>query len=192
MDDKLILDFLRSLHEHKDEGERYLRMILSPAISSDEKDNTDLPASENSSVQAEESPEPEERVEEAELTPELPSEFSAHLGDSLKCLDGFLSGRRPSPDDWKDVFGILFSIISDATSGVISTATAETLLRAVSFDRAVGIALHEGEVKGRNARIEEQLISSTKSDGVPALGGARGSNSPRRSQSIFDLAGEAR
>ena len=53
--------------------------------------------------------------------------------------------------------------------------------------------MHEGEIKGRNARIEEQLLSPVKSDGLPSLQGARGgSASPRRSQSIFDLAGEAR
>lgn len=232
MNEKRILDFLRSLCEHKDEGERYLKAILllemtkdeprvAPVASEPETVESDIDSMEecvgatigNSEDGNTESLDKDANLsgsagkaasdnkEEVKNDPEedkgnrrgsLPSEFAAHLSDSMKCLEGFISGRRPSADDWNAVFAILFSIVSDAADGVISTATAETLLRAVSFERAVGIALHEGEVKGRNAQIEEKILSPAKNDGVPSLQGAGRGYTPCRSKSIFDLAGEAR
>lgn len=201
MKEKNILDFLRALRDHRDEGERWLREILAPTPSDSPSADTPpaaLPEEESeeiiedNEVSNEEREEREER-EETQAPDPLPEEFASHLGDSLKCLEGFRTGRKPSAEDWDTVFSLLFSIVGDAANGVITPATTETLLRAVSYDRAVGIAMHEGEIKGRNARIEEQLLSPVKSDGLPSLQGARGgSASPRRSQSIFDLAGEAR
>lgn len=198
MKEKNILDFLRALRDHRDEGERWLREILAPTPSDSPSADTPpaaLPEEESEEIieDNEVSCEEREEREETQAPDPLPEEFASHLGDSLKCLEGFRTGRKPSAEDWDTVFSLLFSIVGDAANGVITPATAETLLRAVSYDRAVGIAMHEGEIKGRNARIEEQLLSPVKSDGLPSLQGARGgSASPRRSQSIFDLAGEAR
>ena len=198
MKEKNILDFLRAMRDHRDEGERWLRKILAPTPSDSPSADTPpaaLPEEESEEIieDNEVSNEEREEREETQAPDPLPEEFTSHLGDSLKCLEGFRTGRKPSAEDWDTVFSLLFSIVGDAANGVITPATAETLLRAVSYDRAVGIAMHEGEIKGRNARIEEQLLSPVKSDGLPSLQGARGgSASPRRSQSIFDLAGEAR
>lgn len=96
-------------------------------------------------------------------------------------------------EEWNEAFALLFSIVADMANGVITPASAETLLHAVSFPREVETARREGEIAGRNARIEEQLRTPVRSDAVPSLQGSRSAAPPRpRTQSIFDLAGQAR
>ena len=180
MESELILTFLRDLRNHLSDGLAHLSDLSEPPDPSDQSDNSDQP----------------DKPDKSDLQPEqpdLPPDFAACLRNSLNSLEGYRIGRRPLPDEWQEAFGLLFAMVSDLAEGVISPASAETLLRAVSFDRAVETARREGEIAGRNVRIEEQLRSPIAGDGLPSLQGSRSATPRRRrSDSIFDLAEQAR
>lgn len=183
MESELILTFLRDLRNHLSDGLAHLSDLSAQPNSSDQSDNSDQP--DKSDLQSEQPEQPEQ--------PDLPPDFAACLRNSLNSLEGYRIGRRPLPDEWQEAFGLLFAMVSDLAEGVISPASAETLLRAVSFDRAVETARREGEIAGRNVRIEEQLRSPIAGDGLPSLQGSRSATPRRRrSDSIFDLAEQAR
>lgn len=212
MENKKILDFLRNLRDHTSEGFSYLETLLN--ANTEELNTEDRNGDESETLDNREDIEDsgnrgncEEEVnpgewedsgssDECDETPRptpLPTEFSDHLGDSLKALEGYRLGRKPLAEEWNEAFSLLFAIVGDAAKGVITPATAETLLRAASFSRETTAARMEGEIAGRNARIEEQLRNKPAGDGLPSLQGSRGAvKSSRRTESIFDLAGQAR
>lgn len=55
------------------------------------------------------------------------------------------------------------------TDGKISSETLTTLLKSVDYDRAVDIARHEGEVAGRNMRIDEMMVRRRTPNDIPDL-----------------------
>lgn len=62
------------------------------------------------------------------------------------------------------------------------------LIKGSEFDTAVEQARKEGEVIGRNARIEQLLAEERAGDGVPHPSAGSGSFDSRQEPSIFDLA----
>lgn len=124
---------------------------------------------------------------------ELPSAFRAAIAANLERLGGFRAGRRVADGDWERAFGLLTEAAGAMARGCVGEELLEALLKAVTYDRAVAAADREGEVRGRNALIVERLRRAEVSDGVPALQSSRGgSDTAKRSRSIFDLASEAR
>lgn len=214
MEEKKILDFLRSLSSGSDDGFRVLAGFVAAA---DKEETSAAAETATKSEDCEESPatppeedtpdsehESEATAEETESAPEseaeadtaddshLLAEFRRHLAASLVRLDGYRSGRRIDEATWREVFGLLLSIVGEAACGNIATGAVETLLRAVRYERDIDLARREGEVTGRNARIEEALATPRRDDGVPALQGNHGGTAGRKPRSIFDLADEAR
>lgn len=124
---------------------------------------------------------------------ELPPAFRAAIAANLERLGGFRAGRRVPDSDWERAFGLLMEAAGAMARGCVGEELLESLLKAVTYDRAVAVADREGEVRGRNALIVERLRRAEVSDGVPALQSSRGgSGTEKRSRSIFDLASEAR
>ena len=78
--------------------------------------------------------------------------------------------------------------------GKFTTETLDMARKALNYDADMAIATEEGEIAGRNAKITEQLRKSSKGDGTNPLGGKNGvaGGQPQRSQSIFDLANDAK
>jgi hypothetical protein len=66
-------------------------------------------------------------------------------------------------------------------------------MKALNYERDMGIAGEEGEIRGRNRKVDEQLRHREKGDGTPQLNGRNGqANNPEKKKStIFDLAREA-
>lgn len=123
----------------------------------------------------------------------LPAAFRAAIAANLERLGGFRAGRRVPDGDWERAFGLLMEAAGAMARGSVGEELLEALLKAVTYDRAVAVADREGEVRGRNALIVERLRRAEVSDGVPALQSSRGgSDTGKRSRSIFDLASEAR
>ena len=72
-------------------------------------------------------------------------------------------------------------------TGVIDNSIYDYLLKGADYSRAVREAAAAGELKGRNARIEELMIQEEDGDGVPHPGNANAPDSGR-APSIFELA----
>lgn len=218
MKEKTILEFLLGLRDHLNEGEAYLESVLIPAAEeSAQSENSEQSESSEESENSEKSEESEnsnnsensetsdnpprsdnsensenQAAAPSESSAQLPPEYTDRLRDSLKYLGGYRAGKEPLAEEWQGVFAMLFSMVSDLARGVITPATVETLLKAAGYERTLMMARREGEVAGRNVRIEEHLRAPQKSDGVPSLQGTGSGSATRRTRSIFDLAGQAR
>ena len=75
-----------------------------------------------------------------------------------------------SEDDYQAASAIISTIEREITAGAISNETIAQLLKSVVFDRSVAIAHHEGEVAGRNQRIDEYMQERRKEKELPDLG----------------------
>ena len=73
------------------------------------------------------------------------------------------------------VMQFVVSIVRDGVLGKFSPETIEMARKALNHDADVTRANLEGEVKGRNEKIEEKLRKSKKGDGTAALDGKNGS-----------------
>ncbi len=72
-------------------------------------------------------------------------------------LEGFYS-ENISSEDREAMKQLLTTITDEITRGALSARTLECLSHALHYERDIALAAHEGEVKGRNAKIEEFLI----------------------------------
>ena len=87
----------------------------------------------------------------------------------------------------------LIAIGDDSVVGIYSEDNINLALKANGYDEAVANAAYEGEVKGRNAKIDAKLRTARAGDGVASLDGKNttGTQAPRRARTIFDDAREA-
>lgn len=160
--------------------------------------------SENEMTLAEESSE-ESLEESSDETPEESTEL-AKSGESEKS-DGSAEAdeideeellkalEEMAPESFADgekeaVASLALRILEEGKEGALGKETIEMLHGAVALERMVAEADKEGEIRGRNARIEEQMEIESSGDGLPHLSSISGA-SPRRVASIFDLAREA-
>lgn len=86
----------------------------------------------------------------------------------------------------------LFKVGRDASKGIVNPEDLKLAIKAMTFDRATADAEYQGEVRGRNAKIEEKMRSA-EGDGMPQLGSRTiPVRENRKVKSIFDLAEGAR
>lgn len=88
---------------------------------------------------------------------------------------------------------LVVSMIEMAVNdGFVEDDLFEILMRGVDYDNAVEEATLAGELRGRNARIEELMNEEAEGDGVPHPQSGSGLFNSRRAPSIFELAKECR
>lgn len=124
---------------------------------------------------------------------ELEGQYQQNLEASLTELDRIQEENGLSDDDVNAAMAWLIGITGDAVLGKFAPETIQMAVKAVNHDADVTAAAHEGEVMGRNAKIEERLRKRGQGDGLPAMGGKNGTarTAPRHAN-IFSLASEAR
>lgn len=83
-------------------------------------------------------------------------------------------------------------IISEMKAGSLSDDTRAMLAKAMSYDADILRAEAAGELRGRNAAIEEHLQTLEEGDGVPHPSCGPGASQQATCHSIFDLARKAR
>ena len=110
----------------------------------------------------------EDNSEEHLDTPAPPSldELTEKACTALKGNEGINEREKGS------ITQFLHSMISDIQAGEMSKETIDTLLLALHHDADVENALREGEVKGRNAKIDEWKEQRRGMAGVHQLGNA--------------------
>ena len=93
------------------------------------------------------------------------------------------------PDETRaDVRAMLAEIAGELESGEISEATLTLLLRGIDYEKDLAHADEEGEIRGRNETIREDMLMEEESDGLPHPGTGHGAISGHRPGNIFDLA----
>lgn len=131
-----------------------------------------------------------ESLEVAEV-PSVPEEAkegeALSLPEAAKIVEK--TGRPELEESLRDVLNGLRDGIA---SGHVSEETAQLLALGLDYERAVKEADAAGEIRGRNAAIEEKLLTRNDSDGIPHPGCGQGGTPAQHSFSIFDLARNAR
>lgn len=134
-----------------------------------------------------------EFVERTAKSKKLDEEYEKNMDATLETLRTFQTQRGLSDEQVDKVVDFLLTIVRDGVMGKFSPETLDMACKAVNYDADVAAAGEEGEVAGRNAKITENLRKSAKGDGTGPLGGKNGvgSRTPRKRQTMFDLANEA-
>lgn len=141
-------------------------------------------AAESESFEAAEAPPAQEVAKEAK---EAKEDEALILPEAARIVEK--TGRPELEESLRDVLNGLREGIE---SGHVSEETAQLLALGLDYERAVKEADAAGEIRGRNAAIEEKLLTRNDSDGIPHPGCGQGGASAQHSFSIFDLARNAR
>lgn len=160
-----------------------------------------------------EDPEKLEAIEEANKefaervakSDEYEAQYEKNFPESVKAIEEWMVQNGTSEEDVDSAIETLSKICGDFILGKISTDTVEMILKAKNYDADVEQAQMEGEVAGRNAKIEEKLRKAKKGDGTVTLDGrgAEAGGAPQRDlgaldrysdgkKSIFERGGERR
>lgn len=101
-------------------------------------------------------------------------EYAANVETSLAAIDQFQQENGLSDEDTNAVLDALSTIARDYVNGKITQETLKMVSDALNYSTDVANAAQEGEVKGRNAKIKEELRKAGKGDGTAHLQGANG------------------
>lgn len=124
-----------------------------------------------------------EYVDRVAQEKELEETYQGNLAQSLEMLEAYQAETGASDDDIDKAMELLVTIVSDGIMGKFSRESVEMAMKAIRHDGDVEAASQEGEIRGRNAKIEAKLRKPTRGDGTAVLNGASG----RASQSTPDL-----
>lgn len=134
-----------------------------------------------------------EFVERVAKEKELEELYQKNLTESLTYLETMQREKGVSDEEIDNAMELLVRIVRDGVVGKFTPESIEMAMKAINHDVDVAQAGHEGEVKGRNTKIEEKLRSRNMGDGTAVLGSKNKIATERRSKnSIFDIADEAR
>ncbi len=123
----------------------------------------------------------------------LEEEYRKNIAGSMELLEKIQQERQLGDETIDAAMDLILRIADEAIVGKFTAETVDMALKAVNHDSDMSNARAEGEVAGRNAKIDEKLRKPDKGDGTPTLAGSN--NAPTRktgNRSMFDLADEAR
>lgn len=126
-----------------------------------------------------------EFVDRVAAEKELEETYQANIAESLRQLEQYQSANGLSDDEVDKIMSYLVGIIGDGIMGKFTSETIDMARKALNHDADVSVAQQEGEVRGKNAQIEEKLRTRNAGDGTVDLAGKNGgTRTPKRS--IFD------
>ena len=117
-----------------------------------------------------------EKMQEEEKYEE---EYRKNMDETLSILDNMQTEEGYSEEEIDECMSFLMQVIRDGLLGKFTRETIEMAMKAQKHDADVEEADRAGEIRGRNARIEERLRKTNRGDGIPNLAGRNASNSGR-------------
>lgn len=114
-------------------------------------------------------------------------EYNENLPQSLDILKNWAEEKGLSDDEANIIMESLSKLASDYITGKWTTETLDMLYKAKDYDDAVEQAQMEGEVAGRNAKIDEKLRKGNKTDGTVHLDGKGEAGSGRAKMDLGAL-----
>lgn len=123
---------------------------------------------------------------------EFEEQYRKNLDETLATLESLQKEDGLEDDDIDEAMEFLIGIMKDGLLGKFTAESIRMAIKAIRHDTDVEEAGIEGEVRGRNRKIEEKLRKGERSDGTANLAGKNGGGGgPKKAKSIFDLASEA-
>lgn len=102
---------------------------------------------------------------------EYEGEYQKNLDETLTTLETMQQEEGLPDEDIDSAMDFLVGIVRDGIMGKFTRESIEMAIKAIRHDSDVEAAGHEGEVKGRNSKIEEKLRKAGKNDGTADLAG---------------------
>lgn len=126
-----------------------------------------------------------ERIAESE---KYDKQYDQNIEESKATLNQLQEEKGWTDDDVDNIMVFLIGVMKDAILGKFSKETILMGYKAVNHDSDVEAAAHEGEIRGKNAKIDAKLRKRKDSDGLPQIGGKNQNASSKPNRSIFDIA----
>ncbi|MBO4786012.1 MAG: hypothetical protein J5510_02990, partial [Prevotella sp.] len=98
-----------------------------------------------------------EFVERVAKEKELEEKYQANLQESLANLEQYQADHGLSDEDIDNAMEFIIGVIGDGVMGKFTPETIDMAMKAINHDTDVEEANIEGEVRGKNAKIEEKL-----------------------------------
>lgn len=141
----------------------------------------------------------QEAVEVEEVSPAAEEENPEDAGTETSEAEGLklpvaseIAATLGKPELEGSLQETLTGLQAEIEAGMITDETVRLIALGLDYERAVKEADAAGEIRGRNAAIEERLLTRNDSDGIPHPGGGHGAGATTHAFSIFDLARSAR
>lgn len=115
-----------------------------------------------------------EYMERVAKEKEYDEQYSANLAETLQTLEQMQSERGLSDEQVDAAMEWIITIAKDAMLGKFTPEVIDMAIKAQNYDSAVEQAGQEGEVRGRNTKIEEHLRKPRRGDGTVRLDGRNG------------------
>lgn len=131
-----------------------------------------------------------EYIERLEQSKKLDEEYKQNISETLSYLDKMSEEGQLDDDKIDDAMAFLLKIVHEGVAGKFTPETIDMAVKAINHDVDVEDADRAGEVRGRNAKINEKLKKASRGDNLPVLDGANG-NEPKQKdirRNIFQLA----
>lgn len=106
------------------------------------------------------------------------AEVTENFRQSLEACRSWAESRGLSEEEGYDALTRLMDILSDAEDGKYSTELFDMAWKADHYDADVESARHEGEVNGRNAKIQESSLLRKQAAAVPQPVSGRSARMP--------------
>lgn len=101
-------------------------------------------------------------------------EYTKNINETLSTLESMQQEEGLSDDEIDSAMDFLVGIVRDGIMGKFTRESVAMALKALKHDSDVEQADREGELRGRNTKIEEKLRNGGKSDGTANLSGKNG------------------
>lgn len=135
---------------------------------------------------------------------EYDEQYKANILETRDLVEKMKQDEGLTDDDIDEAMEFLVNIMKDGLLGKFSPDSIHMALNAINHDADVENAAQEGEVRGRNTKIDEKLRKGRRGDGTANLDGKNGGvGTPRQapelgalgafdSSSIWERGGEKR
>ena len=105
---------------------------------------------------------------------EFEEQYQQNINETLNIIEQLQQETGLSDDDIDKAMEFLISIMKDGLIGKFSKDSILMAMKAINHDEDVELADREGEVRGRNTKIEEKLRKGNRNDGTANLAGKNG------------------
>ncbi len=118
------------------------------------------------------------------------AETEANIEETKKIIAAWQEENGLSDEEGNAVLDFLQGVLEDGMDGKVSQESLNMGLKAIRHDEDVAEAADAAEIRGKNARVKEELRKRKETDGISALDGTPNTPKPKRQKSILELARE--
>ena len=105
---------------------------------------------------------------------EYEEQYQKNISETYGTIEQVQKEDGLSDDEIDQAMEFLIGIMKDGLLGKFTSDSIRMAVKAIRHDSDVEAANHEGEIKGRNSKIQERLRKGERSDGTANLAGKNG------------------